>query len=215
MNRSLLLPMVLIFIFIVGCTHTRIEYWRNGIKKSEIHFRNDRYEGKASYWYEDGKLQLECFYKNNLLDSIMTRWYNTGIKQEEAHYKNNKLDGTTITWDKKGNLESNSIYNNGVLNGPYREWYGDGTKKVEGNFSNGNYDGYWMYFDYMGTIIGEGIFINGNGNQKAYFDNGQLKEETSYRNNLKDGQDVCYELNGKVEKIRIYKADSLITIDIK
>ena len=125
MNKSVFPLILLILIFIVGCTRIKKEYWNNGTKKSEIHTKDDSYEGKATWWYEDGKKQLECFYKDNLLDSIMTRWYNTGIKQEEAHYKKNKLEGTTVIWDRKGNLASKGIYKDGELNGLYVEWYGD------------------------------------------------------------------------------------------
>lgn len=212
MNRRLFFLISIALVFLCACTRTKKEFWPGGAKRSEIHVRRGSYEGKATFWYENGKMQLECFYKDNLLDSIMTRWYNTGIRQEVSHYKKNKQDGPIETWDRGGKPASRGTYKDGVLDGEYTEWYPDGTKKIEGTFKNGNYDGFWLYYDNTGRIVGQGVFVNGTGKQKTYYDNGQLEEEVSYLNNKKEGSDITYNPQGKTELIRIYKADSLVNI---
>ena len=78
--------------------------------------------------------------------------------------------------------------------------------RTEGQYKMGNIDGKWIYYDISGVIIGYGIFSNGSGSQKAFYENGILKSETNYVNNLKEGFERVYDISGKLKESRIYKA---------
>ena len=73
----------------------------------------------------------------------------------------------------------------------------------------GNVDGKWIYYDISGIIIGYGSFNNGYGVQKGFYDNGMLKIETNYINNLKEGVETVYDMSGKLQESRTYKNGGL------
>jgi antitoxin component YwqK of YwqJK toxin-antitoxin module len=209
MRTSVLLFVSLLFVF-SGCSHTKTEYWPNGNEKSKITLHGKSYEGSAKYWYEDGTIQMECIYHNNLLDGVLTRFYTSGMPCEVQPYANGKLHGTVKTWDITGKIIAISNYTNGIITGRYIEYYPNAVTKVEGQYYKGNYDGIWFYYDEGGNIIGEGRFKNGTGTQKAFYDNGKLKKVTHFQNNRKDGEEVYYKPEGTVDYICRFRGGRLI-----
>jgi len=96
------------------------------------------------------------------------------------------------------------------LNGSYKEYYATGQAKVEGNYVKGMFDGKWIYFQQDGTIIGMGEYENGTGKQRAWYPDGKLKRIVRYENNLKQGQEIWYDLEGKIEKKLEYARGELV-----
>lgn len=202
---------ILFLLISIACTHVKKDYWPGGVLKSEIHYKNDSYDGPAIWYYENGAKQLESFYKNNLLDGKMIRYYENGQKEEEQVYANGKMNGKRITWDISGNKTGEISYLSGIPDGPYMEWYPGGNLKVEGANSGGKYNGRWYFYDENGNIIGQSDFVNGNGIQKAFYPDGKVKRLTPFRNNLKDGNDIYYREDGKIEKTMVYQNGVLVT----
>jgi antitoxin component YwqK of YwqJK toxin-antitoxin module len=211
MFRSRIIAITIIAALLISsCSQqTKKEYWPDGTLKSEIHLKGTIYDGKATWWYENGIKQMECHYKKNQLDSILTRWFPNGKKQEEQHYRENKKNGVNRGWDIEGNKIFEQFYYNGILNGTFKEWHPNKELKMEGQYRMGKLDGKWLYYDNSGIIIGYGTFSNGDGMQKAFYENGNLKTETSYINNLKEGVEKIYDITGKLKEARIYKAGVL------
>ena len=81
---------------------TKVTYWPNGQKKSEIHFKNGTLEGLATWWHENGKKQLDEHWKDGKRDGLSTEWHKNGQKKDEGHYKNGKRDGLTTRWYENG-----------------------------------------------------------------------------------------------------------------
>ena len=83
----------LIFLLVIGltvlsgCTKTEVNYWDNGMKKSELTYRGDKLHGSSIWYHNNGNKQLECNYKNNLLQGKFTSWYFNGNIKEEKHYR--------------------------------------------------------------------------------------------------------------------------------
>jgi antitoxin component YwqK of YwqJK toxin-antitoxin module len=160
-NRTIAILLLLPF-FISGCSRqTKKEYWPDGKLKSEIRVKGTIYDGKATWWYENGIKQMECFYKNNQLDSILVRWFTNGNKQEEQHYRDNKPDGANTAWDIEGNKIFHRYYRKGVLNGTFKEWYPNRELKIEGQYKMGNIDGKWYFYDAGGEVIEVRDYSNG------------------------------------------------------
>jgi antitoxin component YwqK of YwqJK toxin-antitoxin module len=157
MNKSrlclFLLPLV---IMLFSCGNAKKEYYMDGKLKSVVHIRKGKYYGKALFFNSIGDLQLECFYKNNLLQGPLIRYYNYNKKKEEQNYDKGNLDGLSTVWYEDGGKLSETTYMNGILNGPYREYHPDNRIKVQGQYLQGFFTGKWLYFDFSGNIIGEG-----------------------------------------------------------
>ncbi len=80
-------------------------YWYdNGQKKSDLTYKDGRFDGTLKWWYEDGQIQGIIHYKNNRKDGSMEGWYSNGQKREEVLYKEGNLISER-KWDKDGNEE--------------------------------------------------------------------------------------------------------------
>jgi len=207
--RLFLFIFPLIFV-LFSCRDAKKEYWPDGKLKSIVHIRGGKYYGKAVFYHPTGDLQLECFYKDNLLQGPLIRYYTFNKKKEEQNYDKGNLDGLSTVWDEDGGKLAETTYMNGVLNGPYREYHPDNRIKVQGQYLHGFYTEKWLYFDFSGDIIGEGQFTHGTGKQRSFYPNGKVSHEVHYKDNLKDGEEIEYDLTGMVTSIKIFSHDSLI-----
>jgi antitoxin component YwqK of YwqJK toxin-antitoxin module len=100
--------------------HTR--YYDNGQQLSEEHYNDGKLEGKWTFWYENGQIQLKGNFKpyevlaedcraersspyvfpaRDSKDGKWTKWYENGQIMEEQYYKNGKLQDWKITTIRK------------------------------------------------------------------------------------------------------------------
>jgi antitoxin component YwqK of YwqJK toxin-antitoxin module len=214
-----LTPLVyLLFIpglLVIACTRVQTEKWPNGNKKSEITMHGGQRNGPAKYWYEDGNIQMECIYKNDRLNGNLIRYFAfpNGSREEQHTYINDTLDGIDLLWDRSGNPLIHSQFSKGKLHGTYREFYENKLIKAEGNYMNGNIDGLWLYYDDTGLVVGKGNFTMGNGEQRSFYTGTQqIKMITPYRNNLRDGTEIEYSPEGKVQRKKIYSAGKVTEV---
>ena len=131
-------------------------------------------------------------------------------KKEEQNYDKGNLDGLSTVWYEDGGKFSETTYMNGILNGPYREYHPDNRIKVQGQYLQGFYTGKWLYFDFSGDVVGEGQFIHGTGKERSFYPNGKVSHEVHFKDNLKDGEEMDYDLSDNVTSIKIFSHDSLI-----
>jgi antitoxin component YwqK of YwqJK toxin-antitoxin module len=182
------------------------EYWPGGTLKSDIRVLHDTiYDGPASWYYENGTLQMRCLYRNNRIDSLLIRYYPEGKKKEAIRYRMGKEEGMMTEWAPDGRKSRETNFRNGLKDGPYREYYPNGSPRVEGRFSKGLFDGKWLYFNEDGDIVGEGVFHNGTGTQKAFYPGGSIMRQVNYVNNLKEGAETIYSEKGKITRVITYK----------
>ncbi len=207
----LTLPILVCF----SCTRIAREQWENGNTKSEITLKGDQRNGPARYWYEDGNIQMECTYQNDRLNGTLTRYYSypDGTKEEQQNYRNDSLEGPSLAWDRSGNLLVQTQYAKGKPHGTYREFYENKMIKTEGSYVFGNIDGLWLYYDDTGLVIGKGTFKMGNGEQRSFYPGTvRVKMITTYKNNLKDGEETEYSPEGKIIRMRVYSSGKVIEV---
>ncbi len=82
-----------------------INNWKQGIYKDEYnglyYYKNDEFYGPYYRWYDNGQLDVKCYYKNGKLHGQLC---------EKCYHKNDKLHDKYYRWDEQGNLIENSIY---------------------------------------------------------------------------------------------------------
>jgi antitoxin component YwqK of YwqJK toxin-antitoxin module len=193
----------------VSCRDAKKEYWPNGKLKSVVHIRGGKYYGKAVFYQPTGDYQLVCFYKDNLLQGPLIRYYSYNKKKELQNFDKGNLDGLSTIWYEDGGKLSETTYMNGILNGPYREYHPDNHLKVQGQYLNGFFTGKWLYFNFSGDIVGEGEFVHGTGKERSFYPDGTVSHEVHYKNNLKDGEEIEYSQKGQVTSIKVFSHDSL------
>ena len=72
-----------------------------------------------------------------------------------------------------------------------------------------------MYYDAAGSVVGEGLFTRGDGVQKNYYDNGNLRQLTHYKKNRKHGEEVFYKPDGTTDFINKFEDGKLLEKIIK
>jgi len=163
-------------------------------------------QGKWKYFYENGTVQLEGEFKNDLKNGyfkeysedgnlVLTEKYIDGILQEDVE-ELAKLDIKTEYYPN-GKVKIIASYNEDVPEGVRREYSEDG-KIVKG------------YVFKKGKVIGEGI-TNEEGKReglwKEYYLNGVLKSVGEYSDGKRIGDWKFYHSNGQVEQIGSYTRD--------
>jgi len=196
--------LLLLLILLSSCKNTKTEYWPNGSLKSEIQMKNKLYHGHAIFWYDNGNKELECYYENNVLQGPKIRYYPSGQKKEEFYYNAGKLDGLSVTWYTDGGKSSECAFINGLMNGPYHEYYPDGAIMVDGHYLGGKFTGKWFYYDSSQKIVGIGNFDHGAGIQRSLYASGNVRKEVHIKDNVKDGEEIDYDVAGKITSIKIF-----------
>lgn len=158
------------------------QYYTNGNKSQEYFSILGLIEGKAFWWYEDGKIEAIELYKNGVVDGIAEKyfpngnkqwninysngkknglaeyWYENGIRKSSLSWKNGNPEGIYITWFENGNINYQIEYKNGLRNGHAAYFYESGNKEKEGNFKNDEKIGVWKEWDEEGNLINEENF---------------------------------------------------------
>ncbi len=82
------------------------EYYENGKLKSEVGYKNGRFNGPTKEYYANGKLKLEGFSKDGEPEGLIKTYYESGRIETEVVYKDGEpVAGTFKEYDEKGNLK--------------------------------------------------------------------------------------------------------------
>lgn len=207
MNRKLFY--IIILIAIMSSCKSRnsalISYWENGNVRSELHKVNDTLNGYCKWYYATGTPMMDANYKMGVLNGESTRWYENGQVMIKATYLENQYEGVVEEYNVAGVLVKKSTYMVGVLNGMFYQWYDDGKQYVEGEYLNGMMHGSWIMYYPDGSIGSKADYDRGTGTQYGYSEGGLYKNAMiHYKDNLKDGREYRYAIDGSVEEILIW-----------
>lgn len=118
-------------------------------------YGNDRREGPARTWYDDGGVWLEQSFREGILDGpFVERHRNGKVAREGAYVRGDKV-GTWRVWFESGVLEEESEWRAGRAHGRYAAFWPSGARRTEGRHCGGAQCGRWRSFDGAGKLIGE------------------------------------------------------------
>jgi antitoxin component YwqK of YwqJK toxin-antitoxin module len=80
----------------------------------EVQFIHGKEEGLAKYYYPNGILARECFYKKGKLDGVSKEYYASGKLRVEELYRDDRPDGARATYYENGVIASTDINKNGI-----------------------------------------------------------------------------------------------------
>ena len=180
--------------------------------------------------------------KINRLDSegrmqgLWKFFHENGLVQSEGTYKNDLKNGYFKEYDEAGKLIATSKWVDGekqedvvelVRLKVEKEYYGDGSVKVVQSYRNGVPQGVRReyaedgtiaagYIFDIGKIVGQGIVKEDglkDGAWKEFYRSGELKAEGSYNNGVKAGKWKYYHKNGNIEQTGAYGKDGKLKGD--
>jgi len=196
----------------------------DGKLSSEGLIREGKPDGYWKSYYENGNLKSEGNRKDFELDSVWKFYNEQGKLFLEISYHKGKKNGLRISYLDKETIKEN--YKNDVKDGFTRCYYADGTLKSETPFVKGMEQGFGKEYAPDGTIVTlieykKGFIVDRmrinrkdknnlrQGKWFLFYDNGNIKQEGSYRDDKKDGYFKDYTENGDLARISKYINDEL------
>ena len=79
----------------------RYGFHDNGLKAFVQSIKDNKKDGKCTWWYENGQKEGEETYKDGKQDGLWTGWYENGQKEREGTFKDGELISVTY-WDEDG-----------------------------------------------------------------------------------------------------------------
>ena len=88
-------------------------------------------QGLYESFYENGRPDLKCTYKDDKLNGLYENFWENGKPRKRYTYKDDKLDGLYQRFDENGKLLIKCTYKNGKLDGLYESFYKNGKLLIK------------------------------------------------------------------------------------
>gem|GEM_PF-717090 len=198
------------------------------IKGGEFNVKNGSFHGEVKFWYNNGQLKKQEFFRLGKKDSISISYYPDGKIKSKGTYRDGDKVGTWLNYNELGDLVKEDNFNQrGELDG-YMTGYANKAVHVKYHFTRGTKDGEQAYYGENGRVAFKLIFNNGdltgytyegkdgkmvpeiklkNGTGKliAYYSNGVKSGEAQFEESTIAGCLKVYYTNGKLAEERNYK----------
>ncbi len=150
-------------------------------------------------YYDNGQKQFEGTLKNGKKEGLWTWWYENGQKRQEGIYLNGKKEGHYSKWNQDGQVISVISYdkNGGFWEEPDPAGFYEESKMK--NMKDGLFRKYWS----NGNLRYEWEYKDGkraDGESKGWYESGQLKQVTNWKNGKENGLHTQYYENGVKHK---------------
>jgi len=182
-------------------------YVRNdSVIKYEVYDADSIIDGFIYEYYDNDKKKADAvFLENGKRDQKWYTYFEEGQDSTISVYDGGKRTGAWyVFYDSTFEAANETNYENSLKHGDYREWYIDEGQKVEGYYEEGKKHLLWAFWDERGYQRFEewrmGVLYDTF--EYEYYENGQLKEEASYKNRMKHGQWFRYFPDGEISGVR-------------
>lgn len=155
MNHYLLLSIAFVFTFQSCKQECRVvqSAYNNG--KEQVVFIypdcKDTTYFKRHYYYENGQLSSEGFYRNGEKEGKFKSWAENGNQTADWEVLNGKEHGFIQCWYDNGQKKRECICDRGIENGPLKEWHENGMLATSGMVRNNKWEGTWYLGDENGS----------------------------------------------------------------
>jgi antitoxin component YwqK of YwqJK toxin-antitoxin module len=182
-------------------------YVRNdSVIKYEVYDADSIIDGFVYEYYDNDKKKADAgFLENGKRDQKWYTYFEEGKDSTVSVYDAGKKTGAWyVYYDSTFEAANETNYENNLKHGDYREWYIDEGQKVEGYYEEGKKHLLWAFWDERGYQRFEewrmGVLYDTF--EYEYYENGQLKEEASYKNRMKHGKWFRYFPDGEISGVR-------------
>jgi antitoxin component YwqK of YwqJK toxin-antitoxin module len=194
-----------------------IYYRENGTVFQKSNWIAGFKNGVLKQFYENGNLEKELVFDNNLINGHSKFYYETGkVKAEGSYYKSdggnvsrkgvpkNGREGVWKVYFESGKLEEVHTWKNGKINGLTQLYYENGNLKAEYTILNEIYSGVYKEYYSDGKLKSVKNYSNGklNGLIQLYYETGNLKSEYTVLNEIVHGTCKDYFSNGQLSLVR-------------
>lgn len=213
-------------------------YYDNGVVSSEGTMKDGKPDGYWINYYENGKIKNEGNRKNFQLDSVWKFYNEKGQLTKSYDYKEGKKNGFIISYDTLGKITHKENYVDNIKTGNSYIYYKSGKTKQLIPYKNGKANGWAYEYTEDSVVITMTLYQMGfvdrtekinrkdeNGNKqgiwKDFYNDGKVKSEQRFVNNVVDGYKKEYTEKGDLKSIekfdngkKVEKAKELIIPDV-
>ncbi len=202
--------------------------------ENELCLGKKRYTGWVATYHQNGKLKSCYQVKKGLIEGKMIEFWI--FKQDSLRRFRDtiEINNLSVILEPENNEKTQISYNpikrkeylqnNFIKNGLGIAYDSLGNKFGEGNYKDNTQNGFWTYYNKGGKIMAKGEYVNGNetdlGNSgipkngrinlwSFYFENGNLKEESNYKEGKLNGPRKLYYENGNLKEESNYSDNKL------
>jgi len=99
---------IIMCFFVLSCTKQKptIEYFPNGVIKTEYHMLNGRKEGIYTEYYSSGEKHYDKCYKHGLLNGKVIEYFENGKIKRKGQFIDDKAYGFFRYYNRKNKLDS-------------------------------------------------------------------------------------------------------------
>jgi uncharacterized protein len=187
----------------------------NGVISSEGTMRDGKADGYWKNYYKTGVLKIEGNRKEFQLDSIWKFYSEKGKITKSVNYLEGKKNGVTITYDTAQKISIQENFVNDIKQGNSINYYPSGKTKLVTPYVNGKPDGIAHEYSEDSLLISiikykSGILVSVDrlnrkdetgkkqGVWKEFFEDGKIKEEKKYKDDVIDGYVKSYDKKGNL-----------------
>jgi uncharacterized protein len=206
-----------------------LNFYKNGIIKSEKNYKDDILHGYYKEYNEKGKIILTLLYDNgkvtgndlsNIPEIDVVKKYNdAGRLIYTGPYKDGVPVGIHREYNDDGTVKNAKIYGeNGVVlsegivdedgnrNGQWKDYSSSGELNAEGQYSDNKRTGIWKFYGENKKLEQIGAYSNGkiNGTWRWYYPDGELLREEEYYQGKRDGNYTEYTKDGTIIATGVY-----------
>ncbi len=186
----------------------------DGVLISKILYVNDKKEGNAFYYHENGQLKEELNYKDNKKEGTAKVYNQEGKLVSLLEYRNDYLisrerinrtdaeglkQGSWITYYENGRVHKEMFYKDNKLDGLYKEYKQDGSLALILDYDEGK-----IVEDEEDILTSQQIDL-----KREFDDNGNMTFQGSYREEVPVGIHRFYDQEGNVINAIIYNQEGV------
>jgi len=119
------------------------------------------FDGKMTWFFQDGSKKLECEFRPGVLNGSFTAWYKNGKLKEKGSFITGKKDGKWLSYASNGKLIADRNFSGGWMEGKQFTWYENGEKHLEFNYVNHIINGDFCSWYENGLVISKGRMTKG------------------------------------------------------
>ena len=178
----------------------------DSVIKYEVYDADSIIDGFVYEYYDNDQSKADAvFLENGKRDQKWYTYFEEGKDSTISVYDGGKKTGAWyVHFDSTFEVSTETNYENNLKHGDYKEWYIDENPMVEGYYEYGKKHLLWAFWDEKGYQRFEEWRMGElyDTFEYEYYENGQLKEEPSYKNRKKHGQWFRYFPDGEISGVR-------------
>lgn len=175
-----------------------------------FHEENGKLEGQYLFFYPEGELRGESFYKSGLLHGPSTFYSKNGTVLMQTWFWYGKRVGKLFQYFYSGKPASIQRFREGLRHGVQEYYNVNGVLKASLNYADGQLDGHVILYFSNGKKKREFDFSKGklHGYEKKWNEMGTLLMEAKYEENQPVDRTRIWHPNGQLAKEIVYYGDA-------